>query len=79
MYKLVVFLAIVGPAWPNMLLVLEEQPIQAPDFNQRLKQVLGSEGGAYVYKDHEGNVETVLDPPGGQTSRHCAAAALVRQ
>jgi hypothetical protein len=66
MYRVVVFLAIVGTAWPNMLLALEEQPIQAPGSHERLKQVLGSEGGAHVYKDHEGNVESVLDPPGGE-------------
>jgi hypothetical protein len=66
MYKLVVLLAIVGAAWPSTLLALEEQPIQAPGSNERLKQVLGSEGGAQVYKDPEGNVESVLDPPGGQ-------------
>jgi hypothetical protein len=66
MYRMVVFLAVVGVAWPSMLLALEEQPPQAPNGNERLKQVLGSEGGAHVYKDHEGNVESVLDTPGGQ-------------
>jgi hypothetical protein len=66
MYRIVVFLTIVGAAWPNMLLALEEQPIQAAGSNQRLQQVLGSEGGAHVYKDPEGNVESVLDPPGGE-------------
>ena len=66
MYRLVVLLAIVGAAWPSMVLAYEEQPPQVPSFNERLKQVLGSEGGAHVYKDPEGNVESVLDPPGGQ-------------
>ena len=68
MYRIVIFLAIalVVAAWPNMLLALEEHPIQAPGSNERLKHVLGSEGGANVYKDPEGNVESVLDPPGGQ-------------
>lgn len=56
MYRMVIFLAIVGAAWPVMLLALDEPRIQA----------LGSEGGAYVYKNHAGNVESVLDPPGGQ-------------
>lgn len=37
-------------------------------FESAFKQALGSEGGAYVYKDHAGNVESVLDPPGGQRS-----------
>jgi hypothetical protein len=66
MYRIVVFLAIVGATWPSMLLALEEQPIQEPNFSERLKQALGSEGGAQVYKDSEGNVESILDPPGGQ-------------
>lgn len=66
MYKMGVFLALVGVAWPCMLLASEEPPTQAPGFNERLKSVLGSEGGAHVYKDPEGNVESVLDPPGGE-------------
>jgi hypothetical protein len=66
MYKTGVFLAIVGVAWPSMLLASEEQPPQVPAFNERLNQALGSEGGAQVYKDSEGNVETILDPPGGE-------------
>ena len=66
MYRLVVLLVIVGAAWPSMLLALEEQPIQEPDFNERLNQALGSEGGAQVYKDPEGNVESILDPPSGE-------------
>ena len=65
MYRLVVLLAIVGAAWPSTLLALEEQPVQEPDFNERLNQALGSEGGAQVYKDPEGNVESILDLPGG--------------
>lgn len=66
MYRVVIILAILGTSWPNMLLAPEEQSIQAPGSNQRLQQVLGSEGGAHVYKDPEGNVESVLDPPGGE-------------
>jgi len=66
MYKTAVFLAIVGVAWPSMLLASEEQPSQAPGVNERLNRALGSEGGAQVYMDPEGNVETVLDPPGGE-------------
>ena len=66
MYKLVVFLAIVGAAWPSILLASEEQPPQEPSVNERLNQALGSEGGAQVYMDPEGNVETILDPPGGE-------------
>jgi hypothetical protein len=65
MYRIVVFLTIVGAAWPNMLLALEELPIQTPGSNERLQQALGSEG-AQVHKDPEGNVGTILDPPGGE-------------
>jgi hypothetical protein len=65
MYKLVVFLVMVGVAWASMLLAAEEPPPHVPGFNERLNQVLGSEGGVQVYKDPEGNVGTILDPPGG--------------
>ena len=66
MYKMAVFLAIVGVAWPSMLLAVKEQPPQEPGFNERLNQALGSEGGAQVYMDPQGKVETILDPPGGE-------------
>lgn len=66
MYMMGVLLAIVGVTWPSMLLASEEQPPQVPGFNERLNQALGSEGGAQVYKDPEGNVGTILDPPGGE-------------
>lgn len=66
MYKTGVFLVIVGVAWPSMLLASEEPPPQAPGFNERLNQALGSEGGVQVYKDPAGNVGTILDPPGGE-------------
>jgi hypothetical protein len=66
MYTMVLFLAIMGVVWPIMLLACEEQPPRAPGFNERLNQALGSEGGAQVYKDPEGNVGTILDPPGGE-------------
>ncbi|MBU6435113.1 MAG: hypothetical protein KJS98_17545, partial [Nitrospirae bacterium] len=66
MYKMSFFLAIVGVAWPSMLLAVEEQPPQASGFNERLNEALGSEGGVEVYMDPEGNVGTILDPPGGE-------------
>ena len=59
-------LAIMGVVWPSILLACEEQPPSAHGFNERLNQALGSEGGAQVYKDPEGNVEIILDPPGGE-------------
>ena len=66
MYRVGVFLAIMAVVWPSMLLACEEQPPRAPGFSERLNQALGSEGGEQVYKDPEGNVGTVLDPPGGE-------------
>ena len=66
MYKLGIFLAIVGLSWTSMLLAAEEPPSQVPGFNERLDQALGSEGGVQVYKDPAGNVGTILDPPGGE-------------
>ena len=66
MYKLGIFLAIVGLSWTSMLLAAEEPPSQVPGFNERLNQALGSEGGVQVYKDPAGNVGTILDPPGGE-------------
>ena len=66
MYKMALFLGIVGAAWPGMLLAVDEPPPQAPGFNERLNEALGSEGGVQVYMDPEGNVGTILDPPGGK-------------
>ncbi len=66
MYKLGIFLAVVGMSWTSMLLAADEPPSQVPGFNERLNQALGSEGGVQVYKDPAGNVGTILDPPGGE-------------
>ncbi|MBI3806682.1 MAG: hypothetical protein HY281_04080 [Nitrospirae bacterium] len=66
MYKMGVFLAIVGVSWASMLLAAEKPSSQIPGFNERLNQALGSEGGVQVYKDPAGNVGTILDPPGGE-------------
>lgn len=49
-----------------MLVASEEQPPQAPGFNERLNQALGSDGGVQVYMDPDGNVGTIIDPPGGE-------------
>ena len=75
MYKLGIFLAIVGLSWTSMLLAAEEPPSQVPGFNERLNQALGSEGGVQVYKDPAGNVGTILDPPGWGAPHHRAATA----
>ena len=66
MYKLGIFLTIVGMSWASILLAAEEPPPQVPGLNERLNQALGSEGGVQVYKDPAGNVGTILDPPGGE-------------
>jgi hypothetical protein len=67
MYLLAVMVAgLLGLAQATPLLASDEQPPQAPGFNERLNAALGSEGGVQVYKDPEGNVGTVLDPPGGE-------------
>jgi hypothetical protein len=57
---------LLGLAQATPLLASEEQPPDTPGFNERLNEALGSEGGVQVYKDAEGNVGTVLDPPGGE-------------
>jgi hypothetical protein len=43
-----------------------EQPLTQPSARERLNQVLDSEGGTTVYKDHKGNVETVIELPNGE-------------
>lgn len=65
MYKTGILLAMVM-IWPSMLPASEEQPPQVPSVRERVRNALGSEGGASLYKDFEGNVETMLDPPGGE-------------
>jgi hypothetical protein len=66
MYQMTVMVVMLGLAWPAMLPASEEQPPQTPGYNERLNEALGSEGGVQVYMDTEGNVGTVIDPPGGE-------------
>ncbi|WP_173044906.1 hypothetical protein [Nitrospira sp. KM1] len=64
MNRTLLWLTFVWLTWPGVLAASEESsPI--PGFNQRLNDFLGSEGGVQVYKDADGNVGTVIDPPGG--------------
>jgi len=66
MFMMIVMLVTIGAAWPGALLASEVVPApQAPDLNERVNQALGPEGGVQVYMDADGNVETILDPPGG--------------
>lgn len=66
MYQLAVIVVMAGLAWPLPLFASEEQATPAPDYNERLHDALGSEGGVQVYMDPEGNVGTILEPPGGE-------------
>jgi hypothetical protein len=66
MYRFALLAALLGLAWPITAFALEEQLPQTPGVNERLNNVLGSEGGVQVYMDPEGNVGTILDPPGGE-------------
>jgi len=65
-YRIAAFLTILGTSWPCLVVAAEEQPPQDPGFSERLNQALGDEGGVQVYKDPEGNVGTIIDPPGGE-------------
>jgi hypothetical protein len=56
---------IIGTVGPSMVFAAEEQPRQ-PSAKERLNQVLDTEGGTTVYKNHNGNVETVIELPNGE-------------
>ena len=58
------FLGLIG-IWQSPLLAEEQAPF-IPGFNERLNQALGYEGGVQVYMDADGNVGTLIDPPGGE-------------
>jgi len=51
---------------PHCRSALAEDAPPPAGFNQRLNDFLGSEGGVQVYKDDQGNVGTIIDPPGGE-------------
>ncbi len=57
---------LLGTIGPNLLLAGGEEPSQQPSAQERLKQVLDSEGGTIVYKDRKGNVESTINLPGGE-------------
>ena len=56
---------LVGTMWSCLLLAAEDSS-QQPSARERLNQVLGSEGGIQVYKDHKGNVESTINLPNGE-------------
>ncbi len=67
MERVVVCLIIIfGAGWPSLLLAGGEEPSQQPSAQERLNQVLDSEGGTTVYKDRKGNVESTINLPGGE-------------
>ena len=62
----VCLIIIVGTGWPSLLLAGKEEPPQQPSAKERLNQVLNSEGGIQVYKDHQGNVTNTMVLPNGE-------------
>lgn len=62
----VCLIIILGTGWPGWSLAGGEEPSQQPSAQERLKQVLDSEGGTTVYKDRKGNVESTINLPGGE-------------
>jgi len=62
----VCLMIISGAVWPGPLLAGGEKPSQQPSARERLNQVLDSEGGIEVYKDHRGNVESTINLPNGE-------------
>ena len=67
MRRITAFVAIlVGTIVPSLLLAGVEKPSQQPSTQERLNQVLDSEGGTIVYKDRKGNVASTINLPGGE-------------
>lgn len=60
------FLFILANPLPDVTQSSEEETAAPPGVNERLDQAIGSEGGVQVYQDPDGNVGTVIDPPGGE-------------
>ena len=56
----------IGAVWPSQLLAGGEEPLQQSSSKERLNQVLNSEGGIQVYKDHQGNVTNTTVLPNGE-------------
>jgi hypothetical protein len=57
---------LVGTIGPSLSIAGGEEPSQQPSAQERLNQVLDSEGGTTVYKDRKGNVESTITLPGGE-------------
>jgi hypothetical protein len=66
MNRIAVFIILmIGTVWPGFAFS-EEDSSQQPNAQERLNQVLDSEGGTTVYKDSQGNVESVIELPNGE-------------
>jgi hypothetical protein len=67
MRRITAFVVIlVGTIGASLLFAGGEAPSQQPSAQERLNQVLDSEGGTTVYKDRKGNVESTINLPGGE-------------
>jgi len=67
MYRIATCLAMmIGIGWPTLAFAGEQEPPQQPSAKERLNQVLDSEGGIQVYKDHRGNVTNTTVLPNGE-------------
>ncbi len=67
MCRITAFVVIlVGTIAPSLLFAGGEEPAQQPSAQERLNQVLNSEGGTTIYKDRKGNVESTINLPGGE-------------
>lgn len=59
-------ITIIATIETSMVPAVAEQPSQQPSAKERLNQVLDTEGGMQVYKDHKGNVESTIVLPNGE-------------
>jgi hypothetical protein len=66
MYWLAVTLMTMGIGWPWASMASDEATSRQPSARERLGLVLDAEGGIRVYKDPQGNVETVTVLPTGE-------------
>ena len=67
MYRIATCLTmIIGIGWPSLVFAGEPEPLHQPSATERLNQVLGSDGGIQVYKDHRGNVTNTTVLPNGE-------------
>lgn len=67
MRRITAFVVIlVGTVGQSLSIAGGEEPSQQPSAQERLNQVLDSEGGTTVYKNRKGNVESTINLPGGE-------------